>query len=229
MTETRGIGAPKFQFGRQREIYMLALRHGSVDVSDLARRDHEPMVAARDMRNSAEKLRIAQEAILEVPDCGSVIIDSGSTGQRLAEVFPVDRDVHVVTNSLATAHTLARRGITNLTMLGGAVRTSTLAVLDAGAVATVRSMRVDVLFISCDGFSYHRGLTTPYEHEFLMKRAMLESARRVVAILDHTKFGNDQMYSYAAPHEIDVLITDTGVDDDTLAILAAHEVDIRRA
>jgi DeoR family transcriptional regulator, fructose operon transcriptional repressor len=93
----------------------------------------------------------------------------------------------------------------------------------------VRNMAVDVLFISCDGLSFRRGLTTPYREEFLMKRAMIESARRVVAIVDQSKFGNGQMFSYAALDEIDVLITDSRVDDDTADVLAGHDIDVRRA
>src|SRR3981081_2410967 len=110
----------RLQVDRQRAIYMDALRQGSVDVADLARRysvttetirrdlsglqtrqllrrvhggavpvermNHEPMVEARDMVNAEEKLRIATAAVAEIPERGSVIIDSGSTGQRLAEV-----------------------------------------------------------------------------------------------------------------------------------------------
>ena len=149
---TRGDGA-QAAARSPAAIYMLALRQGSVDVADLARRygvttetirrdlsdmqsrqllrrvhggaipvermNHEPMIEARDMVNAEEKLRIATLAVAEVPERGSVIIDSGSTGQRLAEVFPVDRDVHVVTNSLLTALTLSRRGLRDLTVLGG--------------------------------------------------------------------------------------------------------------
>src|SRR5205809_1996689 len=59
------------------------------------RMNHEPMVEARDTVHAEEKLRIAQVAVNEVPERGSVIIDSGTTGQRLAQVFPVDRNVHV--------------------------------------------------------------------------------------------------------------------------------------
>jgi DeoR family fructose operon transcriptional repressor len=255
-------GGPRFQYERQREIYLLAPRHGSVDVSELARRfevttetirrdlsdlqdrnlllrvhggavpaerhHHEPMVDARDAQNATEKLHIAQEAILEVPESGSVIIDSGSTGQRLAEVFPIDRQVHVFTNSLVTALTIARRGIADLTVLGGNVRTNTFAMVDAATVGAVRSLRVDVLFISCDGFSFSRGLTTPYETECHLKRAMIESARRVVAIVDQSKFANDQMFAYAAPHEIDVLITDTRVDDDAVSVLRDQDIEVRR-
>jgi DeoR family transcriptional regulator, fructose operon transcriptional repressor len=256
-------GGPRLQHHRQREIYVLALKSGSVDVSDLARRfdvttetirrdlsdlqerhllrrvhggavpierlDHEPMVDARDMLNADEKLRIGREAIREVPGHGSVIIDSGSTGQRLAEVFPVDRPIHIVTNSLLTAATLVRRGVRELTVLGGGVRTNTFAMVDASTVTSVRALRVDVLFISCDGLSFQRGLTTPYHDESVIKRAMLESARRVVAMVDHSKFGNDQMFTYAALDEIDVLVTDTGVDDDALAVLGEHDLEVRRA
>ena len=80
-----------------------------------------------------------------------MIIDSGSTTQRLAEVFPVERDVHVVTNSLMAALTLSRRGLRQLTVLGGAVRTNTLAMVDDTTRAELQHMAIDVLFISCDG------------------------------------------------------------------------------
>ena len=261
--DTTGSGGIKLQHHRQREIYVLALRSGSVDVSDLARRfdvttetirrdlsdlqerqllrrvhggavpferlHHEPMVDARDMLNAEEKLRIGREAIHEVPEHGSVIVDSGSTGQRFAEVFPVDRRVHVVTNSLLTAATLVRRGVREVTVLGGTVRTNTFAMVDTSTVAAVRALRVDVLFISCDGLSFQRGLTTPYRDESVLKRAMLESARRVVAMVDQSKFGNDQMFAYAALDEIDVLVTDTRADDDALTVLAEHDLEVRRA
>ena len=146
--------------------------------------NHEPMLAARDVVNAEEKLRIATKAVEEVPERGSVIIDSGSTTQRLAEVFPVERDVHVVTNSLMTALTLSRRGLRQLTVLGGAVRTNTLAMVDDTTRAELQHMAIDVLFISCDGLSFQHGLTTPYREEHTIKRAMIERARRVVAMVD---------------------------------------------
>ena len=190
---------------------------------------HEPMVMARDVQNAEEKLRIGKAAIQEVPEGASVLIDSGSTGLRLAEVFPVDRRAHVVTNSLAIASTLARRGVAELTVLGGGVRTNTLAMIDASAVASVRRLRVDVLFISCDGLSLDRGLTTPYQDEFLIKRAMIEASRRVVALVDASKFGNDQLFASCALNEIDLLVTDTRASDEHVKMLEANDIEVRRA
>jgi DeoR family fructose operon transcriptional repressor len=190
------------------------------------RMNHEPMVEARDMVNAEEKLRIASAAVAEVPERGAVIIDSGSTGNRLAEVFPVDRDVHVVTNSLITALTLSRRGIRELTVLGGAVKTKRHAMVDDTTRSELQPMAIDVLFMSCDGLSFQHGLTTPYREEHMIKRAMIERARRVVALVDSSKFGNVQMFSFAAFDELDVLVTDTDVDPDAVDILRSHEIDV---
>jgi DeoR family transcriptional regulator, fructose operon transcriptional repressor len=258
---TRANGT-KLQHDRQHAIYMLALREGSVDVGDLARRygvttetirrdlsdmqsrrllrrvhggailmeggNHEPLVEARDMVNAEEKLRIATVAVDEVPERGSVIIDSGSTGNRLAEVFPVDRDVHVVTNSLVTALTLSRRGVQQLTVLGGAVRTKRLAMVDETTCGSLGPMSVDVLFMSCDSLSFQHGLTTPYREEYTLKRAMIERARRVVALVDASKFHNVQMFSFASFDEIDVLVTDTRADPEDVEVLVGHDIDVKR-
>jgi DeoR family fructose operon transcriptional repressor len=191
--------------------------------------NHEPLVEARDMVNAEEKLRIATMAVAKVPEHGSIIIDSGTTGQRLAEVFPVDRDVHVVTNSLITALNLSRRGLRELTVLGGAVRTKRHAMVDDTTREELQHMAIDVLFISCDGLSFQHGLTTPYREERTVKRAMIDHAREVVAMVDHSKFGNVQMFSFASFDEIDVLVTDTEVEPEAVAFLSGHDIDVRRA
>jgi DeoR family fructose operon transcriptional repressor len=198
---------------------------GAVPVERIS---HEPILAAREVVNAEEKLRIATKAVDEVPGRGSVIIDSGSTTQRLAAVFPVDRQVHVVTNSLTAALTLSRRGLGQITVLGGAVRTNTLAMVDETTRAELQHMTVDVLFTSCDGLSFPHGLTTPYREEHMIKRAMIERARRVVALVDHSKFGNVQMFSFAAFDEIDVLVTDTRADPEAAAILSGHGISVHR-
>ena len=190
---------------------------------------HEPMVDARDMQNADQKLAIGKLASMEALAGSTVIIDSGSTGQRLAEAIPVDTGVHVITNSLVTALTLARRGIRELSVLGGRVLTNTFAMVDTESVLALRATRVDVLFISCDGLSFKRGLTTPSRSEYLLKRAMIESARRVVALVDHSKFGNDQTFSFASLHEIDVLVTDARAANDEVEILSEAGVEVRRA
>jgi DeoR family fructose operon transcriptional repressor len=195
----------------------------------IERMNHEPMIEARDVVNAELKLAIATMAVEEVPERGAVIIDSGSTGQRLAEVFPVDRDVHVVTNSLLTALTLSRRGLRDLTVLGGSVRTNRHTMADETTRAELQHMAIDTLFISCDGLSFLHGLTTPYREEHAIKRAMIERSRRVIALVDQSKFGNSQMFSFAKFEEIDVLVTDSRAEPEDIEALRRHSVSVRCA
>ncbi len=190
---------------------------------------HEPMVDTRGSQNTDEKLAIGRLACGELRKGATLIIDSGSTNQRFAEVIPVDLGLHIITNSLMIALTLARRGVDDVTMLGGGISTNTLAAVDAMTIEQISAVRADLLFISCDGFSFKRGLTTPYPVEHHVKRAMIKSARRVVALVDQSKFDNDQTYSYAGLNEIDVLITDSRVSDEDLELLRETEVVVRRA
>jgi DeoR family fructose operon transcriptional repressor len=210
----------------QREGRVRRVHGGAVPIE---RASHEPLLATRDMQHSEEKLRIAELATAEVPHKGSVLIDSGSTLQRLAEVFPTESEAHVITNSLVGALTLAQRGVATLTVLGGGVQTNTMAMVDGFTVEMIRELLVDVVFISCDGLSLRRGLTTPYRHESLVKRAMIESANRVIALVDHSKLGNSQLFPYADFDEIDVLITDGDADQDTVEGLRRLDVDVRIA
>lgn len=172
----------------------------------------EPLLSVRNDQQDAEKRRIAQRAISELPDTGSIIIDSGSTLLRLAAAIPPSCDLRIVTNSLEIAQVLADHKSGEVIVVGGKVRKNTLAMVDAVAVAAVEPMHVDTLFISCDAMSAEAGLTTPYREEASLKQAMIRSARRVVALADHTKAGRDHFIRFARWSDIDVLVTSSEVD-----------------
>lgn len=176
----------------------------------------EPLVSVRSDLHNAEKQRIAQRAIHELPDTGAIIIDSGSTLSRFAEVIPDDCELRIVTNSLETAKVLAEHDRTDVIVVGGKVRKNTLAMVDASAVATVEPLVVDTLFISSDGLSAARGLTTPYREEAALKRAMVSAANRVVALVDHSKVGHDHFVRFAEWSDIDVLVTNIEVEPSVI-------------
>ncbi|AEF38753.1 DeoR/GlpR family DNA-binding transcription regulator [Hoyosella subflava] len=172
----------------------------------------EPALAVRDTVMTGEKERIVKTAFAEIPNEGSVLIDAGTTTSRLAEIWPSDRDLTVVTNALPIASALAFRPRTTVLMTGGKVRGKTLATVDDWALQALASTYVDVAFIGANGISAERGLTTPDIGEAAAKRAMISAARRVVVLADHTKFGNDCLSRFADLSSVDLIITDTGLD-----------------
>lgn len=181
----------------------------------------EPLVSVRNDQHDSEKRRIALRAVAELPDTGSVIIDSGSTLSRFAEAIPNDSTLRVVTNSLPIAHALADHGPMEVIVLGGKVRKNTLAMVDSDAIAAIEPLQVDTLFISSDGVTPSSGLTTPYREEARLKQAMIRSARRVVALIDHSKFGQDHFIRFAEWSDIDVLVTNKEVNPAVIAEIEA--------
>lgn len=169
--------------------------------------EFEPRVAVRADRNDDEKRRLARRAVEELPDHGSIIIDSGSTLTRFAEAVPDGPTLSVVTNSLSVAGALAERDSLEVVVTGGRLRKNTLAMVDQQAIDSVEPLTVDTLFISSDAATAHTGLTTPYRHEAALKQAMIGAARRVVALVDHSKFGKDEFTRFARWTDIDILIT----------------------
>ena len=59
--------------------------------------------------------------------------------------------------------------------------------------------------------------------------AKFERARRVAALVDQSKFGNVQMFSFATFDEIDVLVTDTRVDPEAVDFLTSHDIAVHCA
>lgn len=189
----------------------------------------EPALAARNTVMTAEKERIAKAAVVHVPEEGSILIDAGSTTGRFAEVLPADRELTVVVNSPPLASLLALRPSFTVIMLGGRVRGRTMATVDELGLAPLSQLRIDVAFIATNGISLECGLTTPDPAEAMVKRAMIASARRVVLLADHTKVGNDYLARFGSLDDVDLLVTDSGLDGGVADELTAAGLTVERA
>jgi DeoR family transcriptional regulator, fructose operon transcriptional repressor len=189
----------------------------------------EPRLDVRQERYTAEKERIAKAAVEELPDEGTVLLDSGSTTQLLAEHLPYDRELTVVTNSVAIAGIVAHRENLSLFLLGGRVRGRTLAAVGEWATHALEGISVDVAFVGTNGITVRRGLTTPDQDEALVKRTMVAVARRVIVLCDHSKFGTDHFAHVAPLDAVDTVITDTALDEETSTEIEAAGPNVVRA
>lgn len=198
---------------------VLRRTHGGAVLAD--RLDFEPRVAERDVLLVDEKERIARAALAELPDDGSVLLDAGTTTARLAEVLPMDRELVVVTNGLPIAMSLSARPNLTVLLVGGRVRTRTLAAVDDWALRSLTDLYVDVAFMGTNGISARRGLTTPDTTEAAVKRAMVAAARRTVVLADRTKVGADRLARFASLEDVDTVVTDSGLDPEDAEELRA--------
>ncbi|MEY9877463.1 DeoR family fructose operon transcriptional repressor [Streptacidiphilus sp. MAP12-33] len=202
---------------------------GVLDRAGLLRRVHggalpagslpeEPGLAEREVTAACEKDRIAHaalELLTElVPAEGSVLLDAGTTVSRLAALLPADSAWTVATNALPVAARLADHPRLTLHLVGGRLRRRTHAAVDAWALRDLAELHADVAVLAANGFDAAGGLTTPDLAEAAVKRAMVAGARRVVLLADSAKHGDRHLARFAGLAQVDVLVTDTGLDDD---------------
>lgn len=177
----------------------------------------EPTLAARSGRLSEVKRRIAARALDELPAGGSILLDTGSTTGAIIELLPPDLDLTVLTNSVLAAAMLSTHPGIDLYLLGGRVRGRTGAAVGEWTTAALDGVVVDVALVGTNGLSVARGLTTPDQAESLVKRAMVASARTCIVLTDSSKAGDDHLHRFADLSDIDIIITDTDLDDDVAA------------
>jgi DeoR family fructose operon transcriptional repressor len=87
------------------------------------------------------------------------------------------------------------------------------------SIRKLADLRVDVAFLGANGIAVGHGFTTPDEAEASVKRAMVRAGQRVIVLADSTKLNRETLVRFAAPEDVDVLITDAGADPEALASL----------
>ncbi|HET7072430.1 MAG TPA: DeoR/GlpR family DNA-binding transcription regulator [Nocardioides sp.] len=181
----------------------------------------------RDQVNTESKERIARAAIEQLPPAGgTILMDAGTTTSRLASLLPPDHTLTVITHGVPIAARLAGQRHIDLRLLPGRVRRTTQAAVGADTVQALSHLRVDVAFLGTNGITAEHGFTTPDPDEAAVKRALIESGRRVVALADASKFGVDTAVRFAVPGEIDVLVTDADSSTADRRALTKAGVDV---
>lgn len=200
--------------------------HGGA-VSSSSASTRELSLASREGRNQAEKARIAKAALAMVPEEGSIVLDGGTTTGNLAAFLAQEPAEHllVITHSVPVAHHLVGSPL-QLEFIGGRVRSLTSACVGTGTAERYRGLRPDVGFIGTNGVHPGFGLSTPDPEEASVKAAIVQSARRVVALADGSKLNAETLVAFAHLSELDALITDVEPDPALTRALADADVEL---
>jgi DeoR/GlpR family transcriptional regulator of sugar metabolism len=183
----------------------------------------EPGFEAKSHRQLKEKEAIARAAARLVEPGQSIGLTAGTTTWRLAHHLAQVPDLTVVTNSIQVANVLHREPRPDLTVvLTGGVRTPSDALVGPIALSAIRSLHLDVLIMGVHGITADVGLTTPNLLEAETDRALVAASARLVVVADHTKWGVRGLSRIAGLEDIDVFVTDHGLDRNGRATIGEH-------
>lgn len=189
-------------------------------------RSYEPPYAMRSKRNTEAKGRIAAAAVAMVSEGETVVLDAGTTTFAVAEHLRGRENITVCTPSLRIASLLADEPRLRLIVTGGVVRHGENSLIGDLAQVAFRELRFDLAFLSASGIAVGTGVTEWNLDDAAVKKAIVMSAKRRVALVDSSKLGREAFARVCDLDQVDVLITDGDAAARTLAAIRAEGVEV---
>ncbi len=184
-----------------------------------------PSLAESRGTNPEYKEAIGRSAASLIRPGDSVFIDGGYTTYQVARHLSVSPLI-VATNALDVANILFGRPDVTLILLGGELNGSIGAAQGAMTETTIRELYMDKAVLGADAVSLNAGVATPILNVTRTKRCMVEQAREVIVVANHSKVGATAMYIAFPVERVHTLVTDEKADVDLLRGLRARGVRI---
>ncbi len=172
--------------------------------------------------------RIVKTAIAEafwerIRPVDSLFLSTGSTVLAFARLLARrnTRPLTVITSSLSVASALFRSSC-RVVLLGGELRTQSLDLVGPAAEKNLAEYHVDWLVSGSDGISPEYGFYTSDINLSNLERKSISIADHVAILADSSKFSRKSLVRFAAPDEVDILVTDQNLSSEDREKLALH-------
>ena len=186
--------------------------HGGAIAVDIS--PNEAHFEAKAAKNPAQKQRIAERAAAMIEPDSKIYLDAGSTCLELAKLLAPRTDITVVTNSLPAIVELAGTG-PRLIVIGGELRPLSQALVGPLSTKVLDELYLDHAFVGTFSLSLDAGLTTTDPAEAFTKEHVLARTREAVLLVDGSKLGTRSFAHAGRLDQIDVVITDAELDEET--------------
>ena len=173
----------------------------------------EILDAEKNLTDELESRRrdIARRAVQEIQSGDTIFVDGGIVTQYLVELIHAKKEITVISNSLPVLDVLEDNPEITLVSTGGILRRNNKSLVGPIAESSLKDMRVDKLFLTVSGASLDFGLSHTNMSEVTIKQAMINSAREVILLADHTKFEQESLIQISPIRAVNKLITDSGL------------------
>jgi DeoR family ulaG and ulaABCDEF operon transcriptional repressor len=176
---------------------------------------------------AAAKRAIARLALDYVTPGLAMIIDGGTTTFTMASMLR-DEPYHVLTTSIPILQCLLDRSRIKVTLPGGELFREQRIILNPYEDGILQHFAAARMFIGCQALTKN-GLMQTDTLLVQSERRLIERASEVVLLADSSKINAPASLSVCPLSEIDVLITDDGIDPAALQWLQAEDIEVRIA
>ncbi len=167
-----------------------------------------------------EKRQIARLLASHIPDRASLFVNIGTTTEEVAKALLDHKRLRIITNNLNVASIMSSNPDFEVIIAGGVVRSRDRGIVGEATIDLIRQFRVDFAIIGISGIENDGALVDFDYREVRVAQAIIENARLVYLVADHTKFGRTAMVRLGDLSQIDALFTDQPPPPPLRALLA---------
>jgi DeoR/GlpR family transcriptional regulator of sugar metabolism len=164
----------------------------------------------------SDKAAVARTGAGLVESGQVIVMDGGTTMLQLVEQLPLDLEATIVTSSLTVAVALAEQLRVEVVLVGGTLHKGDLMAIGAEAVEAFSAVNADLCLLSPWSLHPDVGISYPNFEGAYVKRAMINSADRVVALASAEKLGTASSFVVAPANALTHIATQDDAPEDIL-------------
>lgn len=174
----------------------------------------------------SEKDRIGKKAAELVKRDDLIVIDNGTTTEKLTQNLPSDIDFTAMIFSTNNLLHLLHKNNVNVVLPGGRLHRDTGMFESSETLKLITNTRPTKVFLSAAGVHDRLGITCAYPYEVPTKKNIIENAVEVILLADSTKFEKVLPSFICSLNKINKVITDNGIDLKWIKIFADLGVEL---
>ena len=184
------------------------------------------LVTKEESIRTIEKLKIGQRAVSLVQPDETIILDIGTTTEILAKYLREDAPITVLCFTLNALVEVYKKKNCSIIFAGGYFHPQTMTFESPEGIELIKRTRADKAFVSAAGIHQELGVTTVYPHELQAKKAILNSAKSRILVVDSSKFGQTKSVYFAEIADFQTIITDNGIPEEYAAFIREKGIEL---
>lgn len=161
-----------------------------------------------------------------INDGDNIILDSGTSTVHIVEAIFKKNNITVITNDINIAEKLRFSPQIKVIVTGGNLFPESYMLNGFLTDQALGELYVDTVFLATPAFHPELGLSHFDEDLISAKKSMIEAAKKVIVVADHTKIGKVSLYKVTEINKVHALITTNQLDKQQKKSLEELNMDV---
>ncbi|HEY0355788.1 MAG TPA: DeoR/GlpR family DNA-binding transcription regulator [Flavisolibacter sp.] len=177
---------------------------------------HNGHHTSREVYSYNQKKIIAQKAASLIKDGMFVLTGGGTTIIELARALPMNLHATFISGSIPAIYEYMNHPNIDVIAIGDKISKNSKITVGLEAISRIRQLKADMCFLGINAINTDYGVSDNDWEVVQIKKAMIESAQRLVCLTIAEKINSQQPIQVCDIHKIDTLITELSPDDPLL-------------